>query len=165
VQQQLLDYLRDKELLLVFDNFEHLLAGVDLVKQILSSAAQVKILATSRVSLRLEDEWLRQIRGLDYPDATPTQAVDSYSAVQLFIDRAQRLRNDLDFDTQSDHVGRLCQLVEGMPLALELAAGWVKVLSCQDIADEIGQNLSILTARAQDAPLRHRSMQVVFNHS
>ena len=161
----LLAYLSERQVLLVMDNFEHLLDGIDLVADILHSAAQVKILATSRESLGLQEEWLRQVYGLDYPDSTAASLNGYHSAVQLFIERAQQLRVDLDFDAQYVHIARICQLAEGLPLALELAAGWVKTLSCREIAEELQRNCDILAARSKDRPERHRSMQAVFDHS
>ncbi len=161
----LLAYMGEKQLLLVIDNFEHLLDGVDLLSEILSAAPRVKILTTSREALNLQEEWLRQIHGLTYPASGISAVVHTYSALQLFYDRSHRLRGDIDFAAQHDDIVRICQLVEGMPLALELAAGWVKTLSCRDIADELQQSQAILAARVQNAATRHHSMQTVFDHS
>ncbi len=164
-QENLLRYLTKKRLLLLLDNFEHLREGGPLLGDILNTASHVKLLVTSREALRLQDEWLRQVRGLDYPAETTPVPDGTSSAVQLFVNRAQRLRGDLDIDTQHPHIVRICQLVEGMPLALELAAGWVKSLSCPEIAHELQHNLVFLSTRATDTPARHRSMQVVFDYS
>ena len=161
----LMAYLSERQILLVMDNFEHLLDGIDLVADILHSAVQVKVLATSRESLGLQEEWLRQVYGLDFPDDTAASLNGYHSAAQLFIERAQQLRVDLDFDTQYPHIAHICRLVEGLPLALELAAGWVKTLSCREIAEELQRNLDILAAREKDRPERHRSMQAVFDYS
>ncbi len=160
----LLSYFRHKQLLLVLDNFEHLLAGVDLISDILNRAIQVKILATSREALKIQEEWVRHITGLDYPRSEPSLAA-AYSALDLFEERARHLRGDLDFTTQHSHIVHICQLVEGMPLALELAAGWVQTLSCQEIANELQHNLDLLASRIHNIPTRHRSMQAVFDYS
>jgi predicted ATPase/DNA-binding CsgD family transcriptional regulator len=157
--------LQDKRLLLVVDNFEHVMDGAPLLAHILSAAPDVKLLVTSRESLRLQEEWLRVVHGLNYPDGSEASTMEHYSAIQLFIERAQRLRGDLDFTVQAENIVRICQFVEGMPLALELAAGWVKTLSCREIVDELWQNQAILVARTNNVPDRHRSMQVVFDHS
>ena len=164
-QADLLAYLAHKQLLLILDNFEHLLDGVDLLANILNATSRVKILTTSREALRLQEEWLRQIHGLDYPDGMTSSAVNQFSAVQLFIERAKRLRGDLDFDAQHEHVIQIIQLVEGMPLALELAAGWIKTLTCEEIAAELRHNPGILEAQTLNTLDRHRSMQNVFDHS
>lgn len=161
----LLSYLSERQLLLVMDNFEHLMGGIDLLTDILTHSTKVKIIVTSRESLQLQGEWIRQVYGLDYPDNIASLSNGHYSAVQLFNERAQRLRSDLDIDTQHPYIVKICRLVEGLPLALELAAGWIKTLSCKEIAEEIQRNRDILAARAKDMPERHRSMQAVFDHS
>lgn len=161
----LLSYLSERQILLVMDNFEHLMGGIDLLNDILTHSANVKIMVTSRESLQLKEEWIRQIYGLDYPDNIASASNRHYSAIQLFNERAQRLRSDLDIETQHPYIVEICRLVEGLPLALELAAGWIKTLSCKEIAEEIQRNRNLLAARAKDVPDRHRSMQAVFDHS
>lgn len=164
-QSDLLAYLGDKHLLLVLDNYEHVLDGAPLLADILNAAPDVKLLITSRQSLRLQEEWLREVHGLTYPEGSQTLATENFSAVQLFIERARRLRGDVDFTVQVEHIVRICQLVEGMPLALELAAGWVKTLSCAAIVREIEHNLDILASNTRNSPDRHRSMRAVFDQS
>lgn len=164
-RDRLLNWLYEKHLLLVLDNFEHLLDGVDLLTDMLATAPHVKLLVTSRDALRVQSEWVRQLRGLDFPDEKSFQPNIVHSAIQLFIDRARQQRGDLDIETHYSHIMRICQLVEGMPLALELAAGWVKSLSCAAIADELTGSLDLLTARNRDVSRRHLSMKVVFEHS
>ena len=163
--EQLLIWLQDKHLLLLLDNFEHLLEGVDLLTEIMESAPQVKLLVTSRDALRLRGEWLRQIRGLDFPDGESIFPDMNYSAIDLFIQCARQHRHDLDLESQYELVAQICQLVEGMPLALELTAGWVKSLSLTEIINELKSDLSLLETRTQDMPERHRSMITVFEHS
>jgi predicted ATPase/DNA-binding CsgD family transcriptional regulator len=162
---ELLNWLEDKRLLLVMDNFEHLLDGANIVTDILNAAPRVKLLVTSRDPLRLQEEWVRQVRGLDYPDDASGQFRSGYSAMQLFIERARQKRGDLRPEKEHAHIVRICQLVEGMPLALELAAGWVGTLSCAEIAAELEYNTALLAARAHNISPRHQSMQAVFDHS
>jgi predicted ATPase/DNA-binding CsgD family transcriptional regulator len=162
---QVCHYLRDKELLLVLDNFEHLLAELDTLTVILQSAPTLKVLVTSREALNLRDEWLYLVSGLGYPQAAETQALSDYPAIQLFVDRACRVRNDFSLASEYPGIVRICQLVEGMPLALELAASWAKALRCEDIATEIEHNLDFLSTRLRDLPRRHHSMRAVFEHS
>jgi predicted ATPase len=131
-RQQFFDYLREKHarrLLLVMDNFEHLLDGVGIVSEILAVTTNLKILATSREALNLQEEWVRQISGLAYPDTADGKPLEDYSAVQLFLDRARRIRGDFDLVEDSSSVVEICRLVEGMPLAIELAVGWLKAYS------------------------------------
>jgi len=162
--KQLLKFLSSKNLLLLMDNFEHLLDAVDLVAEILHHAPQVKILTTSREPLNLQQEWLWHVKGMRVPDAQSND-IEPYSALKLFIDRAHRIRRDFDVDTHLDCVIRICQLVGGMPLGIELAAGWLKTLSCKDIIHELERGIDVLSTRARDIPERHRSIRAVFDYS
>ncbi len=164
-QTQLLQYLRDKEMLLVMDNFEHLLAGADLVSQILNHAPGLKVLATSRESLNLWEEWSRPVQGMSYPDKNGVVDVEPYSALKLFADRARRVRYTFSLREELPHVIHICQLVEGMPLGIELAASWLKVLSPEQIANEIRKNLDFLASNVRNIPTRHRSIRAVFDYS
>ncbi|GHO99261.1 hypothetical protein KSF_093090 [Reticulibacter mediterranei] len=167
-REQFFAYLHDKQeqrVLLVLDNLEHLLDGTDLIADILEATSGLKILATSREALNLQEEWVRPITGLSYPDLEDGKAATDYSAVQLFLERARRIRGDFDLAEDEQGVIEICQLVEGMPLAIELAAGWLKTLQPSDIAHEIKHNLDLLATRARNLPERHRSMRSVFDHS
>jgi predicted ATPase/DNA-binding SARP family transcriptional activator/pimeloyl-ACP methyl ester carboxylesterase/tRNA A-37 threonylcarbamoyl transferase component Bud32 len=171
-KEQLLNYLQSKKVLLILDNFEHLLAGVDLVAAILQSAPQVKILVTSREHLNLSQETIYVVGGLDYPDwATPverpvTADLATYTAVQLLLQRARQTRSDFEPQPHELHdAGRICRLVQGMPLAIELAAGWVGLLSLHEIGNEIARNLDFLETERQDVPARQRNVRAVFETS
>ncbi len=169
-RQQVLDYLREKRLLLVLDNVEHLLGNADagagaadLIAALLAAAPRVAIVATSRERLKLREEHRYPLGGLDMPG---TEAPSSYSAVALFVQRARSLRPD--FVPEEDDlsvVAQICRLVDGMPLAIELAAGWVDTLAPSDIAAEIEHGLDLLATELHDVPARHRSMRAVFDTS
>jgi DNA-binding SARP family transcriptional activator/predicted ATPase len=170
-KQQLLDYLREKEMLLLLDNFEHLLEGATLLTDILRVTPGVKLLVTSREVLNLGQEWLQPLAGLPFPrseeavdqaEATPLEA---YGAVQLFVQQARRMRPGFNLATERHHVRRICRLVEGLPLGIELAAAWLKVLSCPKIAREIEGSLDFLTTSHREVSARHHSMRAVFEHS
>lgn len=165
-QQQLLDYLQDKQMLLLFDNFEHLLEAAPFIANILKAAPGIHLLITSRQSLRLQEEWFHPINGLSYPaeNIEPTAPTD-FAAVRLFVQHARRARSSFSLDNELPDVLRICQLVEGMPLALELAAAWLRSLTCQHIVQEIEQSLDILMARHQNMPARHHSMSAVLEQS
>jgi predicted ATPase/DNA-binding NarL/FixJ family response regulator len=165
--QQVQNALRDKCLLLVMDNFEHLLEGAGLVSELLAAAPDVKILATSREALNLQEEWLYTVAGMAYPGspAADSGALEDYSAVRLFAQSARRQRPDFSLEDERDGVLRICGLVEGMPLGLELAAAWVRSLSCCEIADEIERGLDFLETHSRNMPARHRSMRAVLEHS
>lgn len=160
-----LRHLRGKTLLLVLDNVEHQLADVDLLLAILAAAPAVTLLVTSRERLALQAEHLLDVRGLPYPPATPDGAA-AYDAVRLFVDRARQAR--ADFALSADNapsIARICRLVEGMPLGLELAATWIRTHTCQEIATELADSLDFLATSLRDVPERHRSLRAVFDHS
>jgi len=183
-RQQLLDYLREKNKLLIMDNFEHLLAGPEpgrgggeeLVTDVLQSAPEVKILTTSRVRLNVQGEYLFRLAGMDFPDwETPEDAADlegraDYSAVKLFLQSARRVEPGFELTTDNlKYVARICRLVQGMPLGILLAAAWLTMLTPAEIADQISggisQSLDFLETDLRDVPERQRSMRAVFDYS
>ena len=152
---QLAHALRNRRSLVVLDGLEHLLpTGAEVLAQLLSALPQITWLVTSREVLQLSGEWVYEVQGMG--DA----------AERLFVQTARRARNDLQLDTaEHEAVTRICQQLGGTPLAIELAAAWVRMLSLDEIADEIGRDLDLLAAHARDVPDRHRSMRAVFDHS
>jgi len=163
---QLLEHLRDKELLLVLDNLEHLISSVDWLIEILRHAPDVKILATSRQPLHLQAEWLLEVGGLSVPQPGATENPESYSAVALFAERARRAAaNFVLTGPAAVAAARICQLVEGSPLAIELAAASVRAQAVEQIVAEIGRDLDFLATPLRDVPARHRSLRAVFEHS
>lgn len=162
---QLLNYLSDKSLLLVLDNFEHLIEGADLVADILAHTTEVKLLVTSREVLNLQEEWLYPVKGMQFPTEENIDDLSHYDAVQFFTRHAQRVRPDFSLDNDRQCVVRVCEKVEGMPLALELAAAWLRRLPCREIVTEIERGLDILENPARNVPARHRSMRAVLDHS
>ncbi|MEO8392908.1 MAG: tetratricopeptide repeat protein [Chloroflexota bacterium] len=164
-QQELFQYLREKALLLLLDNFEHLLNGVELLTDLLHAAPDIKLLVTSREVLNLHEEWLYPVRGLPYPEKNDAEQPGAYSAVQLFVERARQVRGDLSLADEQAAVIRVCQLVEGMPLAIELAAVWTKALRTDEIATEIQRSLDFLSTSLRNVPQRHQSMQAVFEET
>src|SRR5687768_9572432 len=161
-QGQLIQYLHPRKLLLVLDNMEHLLDAADLLVSILAGAVGVKLLVTSREVLNLQGEQIVEVSGLALPEDNhpASEMVDS---IRLFATRARQGRPDFSLDGQQAHVTRICRLVEGMPLGIELAAAWVRTLPCAEIAAEIEKNLDFLSTRLRDVPERHRSMRAVFD--
>ncbi|MDX1417307.1 MAG: BTAD domain-containing putative transcriptional regulator, partial [Candidatus Promineifilaceae bacterium] len=167
-RQGLLNYLQRKKLLLILDNFEHLLSYADIVTDILQHALQVKLLCTSRERLNLDAEAVYMLSGLDYP--VPEQPTNrepaQYGAIQLFLMRAALVQPDLRVQgADLDPVVRICHLVQGMPLALILAAGWLQMLTIEEVADEIASSLDILHSMARDLPQRQRSVRATFEYS
>ncbi len=165
LRQFILTYLSDKHLLLVLDNFEHLLDGVGIVSDILIHAPHVKLLATSREILNVQEEWLYHVSGMHFPEGEETSLLENYSAIQLFVQCARRAQPQFVLAHEQDAVRRICELVAGMPLGIELAAAWLKRLSCTEIAQELERGLDILETSARNVPERHRSMRVVLEQS
>lgn len=165
-QQQLFDYLREKALLLVLDNFEHLIDGAELVHELLQAAPRLRVLATSRERLRLSGETVFLLDGMDFPDWETPSDLNTYSAVGLFLQSARFARPDFTLHPDDlPHIVRLCRLVDGVPLGIVLAAAWVEVLSVAEIAAEIERSLDFLTSDLRDLPERQRSLRAVFDHS
>lgn len=166
---QLISYLRDKELLLVLDNFEHLLDRQDcvsLVSDILKGAPLVRLLVTSREPLQLQAEWVFEVRGLPVPALSESDGLEASSAVRFFIQRAKQAHVDFELTVQDrSAVRQICQLVDGMPLAIELAAAWTRTLTCAEIAKEIQTNINFLATSARDVTERHRSIRATFDYS
>jgi predicted ATPase/transcriptional regulator with XRE-family HTH domain len=166
-QAQLLDYMREKELLLVLDNLEHLIDGAaELLAAISRQARGVKLLVTSRERLRVQGEWVAEVGGLPTPPSDSAGAIERSSAVALFLRQAHQARPGFQ-PTPDDlrAIAQICRLVEGLPLAIEMAAAWTRMLSCAEIVQEIERSLDFLVASARDIPARHRSLRAVFDHS
>jgi predicted ATPase/DNA-binding XRE family transcriptional regulator len=165
---QLFNYLKEKQTLLLTDNLEHLLAepGIEVLAELLANAPQIKLLATSRETLGLQGEWVFEVRGLPIPEGRYVEESTQNTAVELFLQRARRAHVGFAA-TLEDYpaIVRICQLVDGMPLGVELAAAWVRTLTCGEIAQEIERGLGFLSGSAHSLPARHRSMRAVFDHS
>jgi DNA-binding SARP family transcriptional activator/predicted ATPase len=175
-RQQLLDYLRHKAMLLVMDNFEHLLDSVGFVSAILTAAPQVKILATSRARLNMLAEHLFPTGGMALPEAVAPGAAPSteklmrYDGVDLFVSSARRVHPEFCLTSgNAFDVVRICRLVDGLPLAILLAAAWVDTIPPAELAaqlsDATAQSLDLLGSEWQDVPERQRSLRAAFEHS
>jgi serine/threonine protein kinase/tetratricopeptide (TPR) repeat protein len=170
--QQILDYLREKQMLLLMDSFEYLLDGANLISEILQIAPHVQIVVTSRERLQLNEETLFPIGGMPFPDWETPEDTDAlmdgaeYSAVKLFVQSARQALPSFELKPADlQHVSRICRLVEGMPLGILLAATWVRMFSLKDIANEITRNIDFLETDARNVPERHRSFRAVFDSS
>ena len=195
-KQEVLDYLSQKRMLLIMDNLEHLLerpppfippsggdrrggnTAADQLVDILRAAPEVQILATSRERLQLQEEHTFNLHGLAVPDggAEPDPTAETgrdYAAFELFLQTARRVDHTFKLDAQISALTRICRLVQGMPLAIELAASWVDLLSLDEIADRVagfqsdaaGRSLDLLETEWHDVPGRHRSIRAVFDAS
>ncbi len=173
-RQQLLDFLREKHLLLVLDNFEHLASeGASLLADILATAPGVKLLVTSRLRLNLQGEQVVRVDGMRVPDlataaawSDPVEQSRPYSAVQLLLERARRVNPQFQLTRQNQaSVVEICRLVEGSPLGIELAVTWLELLPPAEVAKEIGRSLDFLESASPDTPARQRSLRAVFETS
>jgi predicted ATPase/DNA-binding SARP family transcriptional activator len=165
-ETQLLKYLRDQEMLLVLDNLEHLLEGVGLIAAIRKTCPSVKILATSRERISLASEWLFQVEGMSLPESKETAGLESFDAVQLFLRCARRVQADFALNEENcAAIVRICGLVGGAPLGIELASAWLQLLTCDEIAEEMRKDLDLLASQLHDLSERHRSLRKVFEHS
>jgi predicted ATPase/transcriptional regulator with XRE-family HTH domain len=165
---QLFGYLKEKQALLLTDNLEQLLTEPDMevFTELLAHAPRMKLLATSRESLGLQDEWVFEVEGLPVPETISTEESAQNTCVELFLQRARRAHIGYNFTIQDyPSILRICQLVDGNPLGIELAAAWVRTLSCGEIAREIERGLGFLAISTRDIPARHRSMRAIFDHS
>lgn len=166
LKEQLVGYLKQKQVLLVMDNFEHVVEGAGLVADLLREAPDVRVLATSRERLNLQAECVYELAGLDTPDNVDATVFEEFEAVEMFVAYAQRAQPGFTLDpADRPAVVSICKLIGGMPLAIQLAATWVRSLSLREIADELKADLDFLSTSQRDLPERHRSMRAAFDYS
>ena len=164
-QADLLAYLRDKEMLLLLDNIEQALEpAAALVVALLEDAPRLHLLVTSREYLQLRWETRLPLAGLPTPPTTAPE-IAHFDAVRLFVQMGQRVRPDFSLAGQKTAVADLCRLVEGTPLALELAASLLDTESPSRLLAQIRQSFDRLATTMRDVPARHRSLRAVFDHS
>lgn len=172
-REALLDHLKSRRLLLLLDNFEHLLGrkadpvlspAIAFIAETLNAAPDVTFLITSREPLAIKGEWVYALGSLPYAadNDEARQGPLDWPAPQLFIQCARRYRPTFDPAAQAAAVGEICRLTGGLPLALEIAAAWMRSFDCQEIARLIAQGLDFLTNPYRDAPARQRSIRAIF---
>jgi predicted ATPase/DNA-binding CsgD family transcriptional regulator len=164
-EAQLFSYLREKSLLLLLDNFEHMLAATPFISAILMSAPRVKILVTSREALNVQEEWLYPLKGMSIPLSAYAASLEDYEAVQLFLYHARRIQPEFELANEHESVIRICEMTAGLPLAIELAASWLKGFAASQIAFQMRHNLDFLSTTTRNVEERHRSMRLVFDQS
>jgi predicted ATPase/class 3 adenylate cyclase len=168
VSDALLEYLRTKELLVVLDNCEHLVRPVgELVSRIEQSCAKVQVLATSREGLGVAGESILAVGSLLVAEAgADLEAVRSCDAVRLFVERAQSVKADFDLDTaNADAVAYVCRRLDGIPLAIELAAARVTTLSAAQLAGRLDQRFRVLAGGQRSAVKRHQTLRAAIDWS
>ncbi len=169
VAEALGQYLRERQLLLVLDNFERLLEAGPPLAQLLAASLRLKMLVTSRVVLRLQGEHNYQVPTLMLPPAghqPSLEQLDRYEGIRLFLERARAARSDFRITTQNaSAVIELCRRLDGLPLAIELAAARVTVLPPEAMLERLGNRLALLTGGAQDLPDRQRTLKATLEWS
>ena len=166
LKAQLLLYLQNRRMLLVLDNFEHLLKGSAIVSDIIQASPNIQFLITSRERLNLQGEWVIDTQGLICPEDGSDSILEETDSVKLFVQSARQGCSSFNLtENNIQDVVKICRLVQGFPLAINLSASWVKVLSCHEIVHEIESSLDFLESSFQDTPQRHRSIRVIFEQS
>ena len=166
LQQTILDYLGKQGILLVFDNFEHLLDEAVLIREILIVGARVKVIVTSREKLNLECETLYHLHGLDLPPVDSLQNLEDFDSIHLFIQKAKQVHPGFSINSENAPViFRICRFVDGLPLGILLAAAWVEYFSPDEIVEQLSCNLDFLSHQSRDGLPRHASIRAVFNSS
>ncbi|MFO1304879.1 MAG: tetratricopeptide repeat protein [Burkholderiales bacterium] len=159
------EHLRDRRTLLVLDNFEELVPHAAVVERWIAASPGLHVIITTRARLATSSEWLLPLEGLPCPEPEDHDRVESFDAARLFIQAARRVEPALVPAVEADAIAEICRRVDGLPLALLLAAAWTRVLSCDAIAAELRRGIELLHATDASMPERHASMQVVFEQS
>jgi DNA-binding SARP family transcriptional activator len=160
--------LRDQSMLLILDNLEQLLPEVrPLIAGLLEGTSRVKVLATSRVRIGLHDEQVISLDGLDAPpEGLPSltvQEATSFAAVQMFVYWAQKRNRAFDLSAENvQAVGALCAMVQGVPLAIRLAAAWCELLGAHELLAQVKASFELLRDELADIPERHSSARALF---
>ncbi len=165
VLQATLSALQLRHTLLVLDNFEQLAAHAALLQRLLQACPRLKLLVTSRTRLPVAGEWSMPLEGLPCPDPEDQDEADRFDAVRLFVQAAQRVQPLLVPAAESASIVEICRLVDGLPLAIELAAAWARVMPCAAIAHELRRGGELLRATDATHPARHASIEQVFEQS
>jgi predicted ATPase/Tfp pilus assembly protein PilF len=155
-------YLREKSLLLVLDNFEHLLTAAPLVTELLAAAPRLAVLATSREALRLYGEQEFQVPPLQVPDLkqrSTSIAIKDYESVDLFIQRARAVSPGLSLDENTVSIAAICVHLDGLPLALELAAARTRLYAPQALLARLNSRLDALVDGPRDLPARQKTLR------
>jgi predicted ATPase/DNA-binding SARP family transcriptional activator len=164
-QTKLLEHLQTTETLLVLDNIEHLIPVASQLEQLLEACPKLKVLTTSRERLGLTAEWLLPLEGLPVPSSTEAKPNTPFGAVELFAARAKRQAPAFSLPAQYDSVLEICRLVEGLPLAIELAAALIRAITLPELIEAIKQHPDALEGAINDPHERHHGMRAVFEQS
>lgn len=156
-----------RHVLMALDNFEHLLGGATLCSELLAGCPNLKLLVTSRERLNVLEEWVLPLEGLSVPEeGAPDAEALGADSVALFVKRATQVRHDFTMShADVTAIRHICRLVEGSPLALEIAATWVRALSCEQILAGLERSIDFLQRPARNVPERHKSVRATLEYS
>lgn len=168
-ESQLIDYLAEKEMLLILDNFEQLVGketAVSFLSTLIRRCPQINLIVTSRMRLNLPEETVFDMRGLQFPRQKAFVAAENYGAVQLFIQNARRyLRAFQPSDADMASIIQTCRLLDGIPLGIELASAWVRFLSCDEIVADLTASLDMAEQEMLQASGQHKTLHAAFDRS
>jgi len=157
------EFFRERRMLLVLDNFEQVIAAAPLLTDLLTGSAELRIVVTSRAALRVRGEHEFPVAPLETPDTTRLVTVDQLAqcpSVALFLSRAQAVKSDFTLnDTNAQAVAEICLKLDGLPLAIELAAARIKLLPPASMVKRMESSLKVLTGGARDLPERQQTMR------
>jgi len=163
LEESLEAYLRKRKLLLILDNFEQVLEGAPVVGDLLGSCPELKVLVTSRIPLRLYGEKEYPVPPLELPDPVrlpPLERLTQYEAVRLFVERAMAVKPDFGVTNENaPAVAEICARLDGLPLAIELAAARTKLLPPEALLSRLGNRLKLLTGGARNLPARQQTLR------
>lgn len=161
-EDQLIDFLKNRETLLILDNFEHLVSHSAIVSKLVTASPALRVLVTSRQRLGIREEAVFDLSGMMLPE-TANEPCDSTDMFYSSVKRACR-----EFAPEKEDrnaVVGICRILGGIPLAIELAAPWIRTISCTELEKELGSSLEILESSACDRPERQQSIDAVFQYS
>ena len=165
--QQIVEYLKKREILLILDNAEHLSDFAEVLDTLLKETKRSKIVITSRIRFNLQQEHVFSLEGLQVPEITNLndEALANSESVQLYLQNARRYLREFNLSGHESAIARFCKIVGGMPLAIEIGTALLPVISCEHLTQEIEKNLDLLDSPLQNVPERHQSLRAVFDHS
>ena len=163
IEDTLKVYLADKEMLLLLDNFEQILPAAALAPRLLASSTGLKVMATSRAALRVRGEQEYPVPSLSVPDITRLPSLvglSEYDSVRLFVERARSVKPDFEVSSQNGPaIAEICYRLDGLPLAIELAAARVRMFPPQSLLSRLASRLKLLTGGARDLPARQQTLR------
>ena len=165
-REQLIDYLKDKNLLLILDPCDRLAGGAGQISEILEACPGLRVLACSRRRLNLRGETVLEVKGMDYPAQATAQALEASGSAKLFLQQAQALEPGFVWKPEDlVYFLRICRALRGMPLGLELAAALIRLMPLKTMAERLEKDPSFLSGTREDMPASHRSLKALFESS